>query len=127
MRERELRDAASANFVTHVSWAASRSPGANVESSPSLTVVHSGLCTDTFNVVCGARLHPGEVEPIAGRILRRFRSADRPFSWRVSLGDLATRLAESGFEELETERASPSGSLISASSVSPSPPTRNVR
>ena len=58
MRARELRDAATANFVVHASWAARRIPGALVESTPSLTMVDSGLRTDTFNVVCG-RSPPG--------------------------------------------------------------------
>jgi ribosomal protein S18 acetylase RimI-like enzyme len=109
MRGRALCDAATANFVVHASWAASRNPGARVESTASLTIVDSGLRTDTFNVVCGARLRGDEVSAIARRVAEHFRAVDRPFSWWVAPGDepndLAERLTDAGLERQETELA----------------------
>ena len=109
MRERELCDAATANFVTHASWAARGRPGARVESNASLTLVDSGLGADTFNLVCGARLRPDEVAESGERVLRHFDSVGRPFSWWVAPGDapddLAKRLAGAGLQERETELA----------------------
>ena len=109
MRERELCDAATANFVTHASWAARGRPGARVESNASLTLVDSGLGADTFNLVCGARLRPDEVAESGERVPRHFDSVGRPFSWWVAPGDapddLAKRLAGAGLQERETELA----------------------
>ena len=85
MRRRELCDAATANFLVHASWPASRIPGARVDSAPSLTMIDSGLKTDTFNVVCGARLREDDVPGIARQILEHFRAVDRPFSWWVAV------------------------------------------
>jgi len=109
MRRRELCDAATANFLVHASWPASRIPGARVDSAPSLTMIDSGLKTDTFNVVCGARLREDDVPGIARQILEHFRAVDRPFSWWVAPGDepedLASRLTSAGLERQETELA----------------------
>jgi len=121
MNGRELCDAATANFVVYASWAARRNPGALVESTASLTMVDSGLRTDTFNVVCGARLRAGDVPAIARRVVAHFRSVDRPFSWWVAPGDqpedLAGRLAEAGLERQETELAM----AIEISTLAPGP------
>ncbi len=56
MGTKDTSAAATANFVVHATRAASRAAGANVASTPSLTMVDSGLDSDTFNIVCGARL-----------------------------------------------------------------------
>ena len=130
MNARELRDAATENFIVHGSWAARRMPGVLVESTPSLTMVDSGLSSDTFNLVCGARLRPIEVPETAHRIVEHFRSAARPFAWWVSPGDepgdLAPRLRESGLEEQETELAM-ALSLADASSAPGLPEVVEIR
>jgi hypothetical protein len=75
-------------------------PGATLRHSSGLTWVDSGLDTDTFNVVLGARLAPGEVGLALQQVLSHFESVRRPFSWRISPGDepedLAARLASLG-------------------------------
>ena len=69
----------------------------------------SGLATDTFNVVCGARLRAVDGPAAARRIIEHFRFVARPFSWWVAPGDepqdLAARLTSAGLERQETERA----------------------
>lgn len=109
MRARELRDAATANFIAHATRAARRIRGALVASTPSLTMVDSGLDTETFNLVCGARLRATEVASNADRVLGHFREAGRPLSWWIAPGDaphdLARRLTDAGLEEQETELA----------------------
>lgn len=84
-------------------------PAARLESTPSLTMVDSGLPTDTFNVVCATRLRSSELPEVEGRVVEHFRSAARPLSWWVAPGDepadLAKRLIEAGLEEQETELA----------------------
>ena len=123
MRGRELCDAATANFVVHASWAARRNPGARVESTASLTMVDSGLRTDTFNVVCGAA-SGDDVPAVARRVVEHFGSVDRPFSWWVAPGDepedLAERLTGAGLERQETE-------LAMALELSTVAPGRSVR
>jgi len=109
MKGRAICDAATANFVVHASWAARRNPRALVETNVSLTMVDSGLRSDTFNVICGARLRAKDVASIALRAVEHFRAVDRPFSWWVAPGDepedLAQRLDEMGLDRQETERA----------------------
>ena len=121
MRERELRDAATASFVVHASWVARRNPDALVESTPSLTLVDSGLRADSFNVVCGARLGVDDVPATARRVVEHFRSVDRPFSWWVAPGDepadLAERLTEDGLERRDTDLAM----FLEPSTVGPRP------
>jgi GNAT superfamily N-acetyltransferase len=46
------------------------------------------LDTDTFNIVCAARLQPDGVEEMVRRVVDHFASASRPFSWWVAPGDL---------------------------------------
>jgi ribosomal protein S18 acetylase RimI-like enzyme len=108
-----IEAAATANFVVHASWAVSRSstPGgeARVETGPELTLVDSGLSTDTFNVVCGARLAPEDVVETVRRVRTHFETVGRPFSWWVALGDepgdLGRRLEELSLPAREKELA----------------------
>jgi hypothetical protein len=104
-----LESAATANFIVHASWAASRCADACVETGPELTVVDSGLGVDTFNIVCGARLTPEDVSERARRVREYFASVARPFSWWVAPGDepsdLGARLAHEGLSRVESEVA----------------------
>jgi ribosomal protein S18 acetylase RimI-like enzyme len=104
-----LETAATANFVTHATWASSRTTKARVEATPKLTVVDAGLDTDTFNIVCAANLSQDEVGPAAQRVVTRFAGVGRPFSWWVCPGDrpldLAGRLEALGLLRAESELA----------------------
>lgn len=104
-----LNIAAEANMLTHVSWLQSRIPGMSVHSDPQLTVIDSGLASDSFNLVCRARLEDAAVpERIAG-VIEHFRSVARPFSWWVGPADrpvdLGTRLLRAGFTAADGELA----------------------
>jgi GNAT superfamily N-acetyltransferase len=108
---RKIQDAATANFVAHASWAirATQSPGTRVETGPELTLVDSGLSSDTFNVVCAARLQQADVGETVERVRRHFAGVERPFSWWVSPGDepsdLGARLAQLGLPSPESALA----------------------
>jgi hypothetical protein len=52
----QLNVAAEANMVTHMSWLQQRTAGMQVLADDQLILVDSGLPTDTFNIVCRARL-----------------------------------------------------------------------
>jgi len=104
-----LEAAATANFVTHATWASRRTLGARVDQSPELTVADSGLPSDTFNIVCAARLAADDVARVCRDVVERFREVGRPFSWWVAPGDeptdLAERLEHAGLEAAESELA----------------------
>lgn len=106
---RDLETAATENFVVHASWASRRHHGATVDSTAELTIVDSGLGTDTFNIVCGARLETSRVAAAAREVRERFAASGRPFSWWVAPGDrpadLASRLEGEGFTNTESELA----------------------
>jgi len=106
-----IEDAATANFVAHASWALGtlQSPQTRIDTGPELTLVDSGLPSDTFNVVCAARLQPDDVGETVQRVVRHFADAGRPFSWWVAPGDeprdLGERLAGLGLPSPESELA----------------------
>lgn len=104
-----LADAAVHNFVLHVSWPATGTPGMEVRVDPDLVLADSGLASDTFNCVCRARL-AGETAPARIReAVGHFQRAQRPFSWWVSPGDgpadLEILLRDAGLEPTEHELA----------------------
>jgi len=102
-----LEAADEANKVTHLSWIQERTEGMQVFSDDELVVVDSGFATDTFNVVCRARLQGGISSERIRSIPRRFRSKGRPFAWWVGPADrpkdLGTVLMEHGFAAAGTE------------------------
>ncbi len=109
MTSHEINTAAEANMLTHMSWIQSRINGMQVVADPQLTLIDSGLPTDSFNFVCRARL---EMESIADRIrdvLHHFRSAARPFSWWVGPVDrpvdLGEHLLQAGFKAADGDVA----------------------
>lgn len=96
-----------ANKVTHLSWIQERTPGMHVFSDDELVVVDSGLPTDTFNVVCRARLSGGRAAERILAVTRHFRTAGRPFAWWVGPTDrpvgLGAVLRANGFAPAGTE------------------------
>ncbi len=111
-----LEAAATANFVVHASWAASPSPEARVDTGPALTLVDSGLASDTFNIVCAARLTREAVEQTAQSVREHFATVGREFSWWVAPGDepsdLAASLEAFGLRQAESELAMSANLMI---------------
>lgn len=107
LKAHALEAADEANKVAHLSWIQERTRGMQVFSDDELVVVDSGFETDTFNVVCRARLSGGiELERVRS-VLRHFRSNGRPFAWWVSPADrpkdLGAVLLSNGFATAGTE------------------------
>ena len=104
-----LAESAVANFVRHVSWGPTRTPGLEVRVEPELVLADSGLPSDTFNCVCRARLPVDRVGAAIAAVLDHFARAARPFSWWVSPGDepadLGARLVDAGLVGTEAELA----------------------
>ncbi len=122
-----LDAADEANKVTHLSWIQEGTRGMHVFSDDELVVVDSGLATDTFNIVCRARLPHGSSAERIGSVLRHFRSNRRPFTWWVGPADrpldLGSILLERGFAAAGTEpgMAADLDGLQSLASVDVSP------
>jgi ribosomal protein S18 acetylase RimI-like enzyme len=102
-----LEAADEANKVTHLSWIQERTQGMQVLSNDDLVVVDSGFATDTFNVVCRARLPERISSERIRSVLRHFRTKGCPFAWWVGPADrpedLGTVLLEHGFAAAGTE------------------------
>jgi ribosomal protein S18 acetylase RimI-like enzyme len=107
LRGAVLEAADEANKVLHLSWIQERIPGMEVLSDDELVVVDSGFSTDTFNVVCRARLLRASSGDRIRFVLRSFRSKGRPFAWWVGPADrpkdLGRALVEQGFTAVGTE------------------------
>jgi ribosomal protein S18 acetylase RimI-like enzyme len=105
----DVGDRADAAFVTHVTWALQRTPGMSARIAPELVLSDSGLCCDTFNFICRARLAPEAGRTAAAEAISYFARVERPFSWWVGPADrprdLGTVLEELGLERAETELA----------------------
>lgn len=125
----EVASAMEANQVDHMTYLARRLDGATVWDEPGLLRVDSGLPTDTFNVVCRARLGPNEVEPRIAEALAWFREKATPFAWWVGPGaepkDLEARLEAHGLTRKEEEQ----GMVLNLSRLKslPLPPGLTVR
>jgi GNAT superfamily N-acetyltransferase len=96
-----------ANLVVHMSWLQARLPEARVLDRGDLLVVDSGVATDTFNVVCRARLaRRGMAERIA-ETRAHYERVGRPFSWWVGPLDqpaeLGDALSAAGLRPSESE------------------------
>ena len=104
----ELAAAADANFALHASWVARHVAGMRVDELDGLTLVDAGFATDTFNVVCQARLGAAAPDRIMASI-RHFATAGRPFSWWVGPADqpsdLGSRLVKAGLHADESSLA----------------------
>jgi hypothetical protein len=103
----ELYAAMDSNLATHMSWVQARLPGARVIEAPDLMLVDSGLATDTFNVICRARLAPETLQVRIAEALAFFQEFDRPFSWWVGPSDqpegLGQALSQAGLVAAEEE------------------------
>src|SRR5262245_8840185 len=105
----DLAAAADANLVTHAGWVQRRAPGMRVVERADLVLIDSGLPCGPFNLICRARLDPGDVPARAREAVGYFRQVRRPFSWWVGPAnrpaDLGGRLRAAGLERAETELA----------------------
>jgi GNAT superfamily N-acetyltransferase len=90
-----------ANKVTHLSWIQQRTTGMRVDADDQLIVVDSGLPTDTFNVICRARLEGDSLPERIAQVVTHFTTVQRPFAWWVGPADrpesLGQALLEAGF------------------------------
>lgn len=109
LRGANLAVAADANLVAHISWVQQRTPGMRVVDEPGLVLVDSGLLSDTFNVVCRARLEPEIALERVREVVAYFHSVGRPFSWWLGPADRPPELGEflvaADLEPAETEVA----------------------
>lgn len=103
----ELLLADEANVVAHMSWVQERTAGMSVTADEGLVVVDSGLPSDTFNVVCRARLEEASLGERIEAVTSRFRRVQRPFTWWVGPADrpasLGQALLDAGFRAQGTE------------------------
>jgi len=97
----QLDAADEANKVTHMSWVQQRTAGMQVYRDDQLIVIDSGLPTDTFNVVCRARLANDSLRERIAQVVTHFNTFQRPFSWWIGPADrpdsLGQALLEAGF------------------------------
>ncbi|MCH8149900.1 MAG: GNAT family N-acetyltransferase [Planctomycetes bacterium] len=101
--------AAEANMVTHMSWVQRHTAGMRVIQDDELTVVDSGLASDTFSYICRARLYEDSLPRRIAQAIGHFNTVQRPFSWWVGPADrpddLGQSLIEAGLEPAESEVA----------------------
>jgi ribosomal protein S18 acetylase RimI-like enzyme len=102
-----LLAAMEANLVAHMAYLPSLLPGATVLAEPDLVLVDAGVPSDTFNVVCGARLDPAAAAARIAAAIAHFRARGVPFTWWIDPGsrppDLGTRLVAHGLVDAEDE------------------------
>lgn len=105
----QIDRAAEANMVTHMSWVQEHTVGMRVIQDDQLTVIDSGLPSDTFNFICRARLHGDSLHRRIVEAIGHFNTVQRPFSWWVGPADrpagLGQSLIEAGLEPAESEVA----------------------
>ncbi len=105
----DLMEAADANMVTHASWVHRQVSGMTVIESPAWVLVDSGLASDTFNLVCRARMEREQAAAQVREAIDHFRMASRPFSWWVGPADQPANLGEfltaAGLQRVEGELA----------------------
>jgi ribosomal protein S18 acetylase RimI-like enzyme len=103
----DFAETAAANFAVHAGWAHARSPGMRQIDRGDLLLADSGLVSDTFNVICRARLGPADASARARESVEYFRAAGRRFSWWVFPSDrpqnLRDALRAAGLRHAETE------------------------
>lgn len=103
----DLALAAAWNLGTHSTWIQARTVGMRAHVTSRLSMGDSGLATDTFNIISGARLTGPSTSREVQRAIEWYRA--RPFSWWVSPGDLPTNLPSvlnaAGLHRVEEETA----------------------
>jgi hypothetical protein len=101
--------AADANLVTHAGWVQRRVAGMKVVESAELVLIDSGLASDTFNLVCRARMEREQAFEQARKTIDYFRGNGRPFTWWIGPADepeaLGEILSAAGLERVENELA----------------------
>ena len=99
--------AMEANMAAHMAYLPARLPGTTVVDGPDLVLVDAGVPSDTFNVVCGARLDPDTADAAISAAIGHFRAKSAPFTWWVGPcsrpPDLGERLVAHGLVEAEDE------------------------
>lgn len=105
----QLAEAADENFIVHASWAQHRTAGMTVLDDGQLLLTDSGLPTDTFNLICRARLTTATAPVRITATLAYFQQVGRPFCWWVGPADqpatLGALLLAAGLHQAETELA----------------------
>lgn len=105
----QLAEAADENFIIHASWAQHRTAGMTVIDDGQLLLTDSGLPTDTFNLICRARLTAATAPARITAAIRYFQQVGRPFCWWVGPADQPAMLGEllvaAGLHQAETELA----------------------
>jgi len=103
----DLTDAAARNLATHATWVQARATGMRARVDERLAMGDSGLPTDSFSLVCGARLDVGSAATEVAEAIAWYEG--RPFSWWCVPGDrpasLPSLLMEAGLEPAEEETA----------------------
>lgn len=103
----DLLRAAARNLGTHSTWVQQRAGGMRARVTPQLSLGDSGLPTDTFSIVSGARFGSAAASDEARRAIAWYEN--HPFSWWLSPGDtpadLATVLGDAGLIRVEEEAA----------------------
>jgi ribosomal protein S18 acetylase RimI-like enzyme len=103
----ELELADEQNKLVHLAWIQARTPGMRVDDHPDLLAVDCGFPTDTFNVVCRARLDPASGSRRIAAVAEAFRSRGHPFTWWIGPADrpreLGAMLVDAGFRMSGTE------------------------
>ena len=129
MKAPEVAKLAERNFVTHVSWIASRMPCMRVSESLGVLAVDSGLPCDTFNFICRSHLRESDLSSRLPKILDFF-APQTPFSWWVGPADqpagLGLALEKAGLQRSEAEVAM-AGSLSSLQLSLPLPTGLEIR
>lgn len=105
--ERALLEAMEANMLTHMSWVQQRLPETTVVLEPALSIIDSGLSSDTFNFVVRARIPGEELRLRIDAAIGHFTRTGRPFSWWVGPldqpADLSQALIAAGLAPAEAE------------------------
>jgi ribosomal protein S18 acetylase RimI-like enzyme len=109
MTSAALAEALDANMAVHAGWIQRRLPGMDVRDDLGYLLVDAGLATDTFNLICRARLSARDAAERAAVGLAWFRERRRPFSWWVGPADtpagLGAILMRLGLRPAEGETA----------------------
>lgn len=103
----KLMEAMEENLAGHVAFLQSRLEGMIAEERGGLFLVDSGLPSDTFNKILGARLEEAGADERIEEALSHFRRAARPFTFWVGPCsrplDLEARLRAKGLRASELE------------------------
>jgi hypothetical protein len=78
-----ILEAVEVNLVEHVSYVQRHLAGMEVDAHDDLVLVDSGLGSDKFNKILGARLEPSTADERIDEVVLRFRALNRPFTWWV--------------------------------------------